>query len=55
MEYHFRLAPTAIKLAIVAELQKDCGEFPVGVEVLFIVTVTGNLVPLSQPLTFWLV
>ena len=44
------LAPVAIKSATEAVLQNVCVEFPVGAEVLFIVTVTANLPKLSHEL-----
>ena len=41
-------------MLIVPELQKVCVEVPVGVDVTLILTNTGNLFGLTQPLTVWL-
>ena len=52
--YHWIAVPVAVKLAMVAALQKVCVALPVGAVVLLMVTATARRVALSTPLMVWL-
>ena len=55
VEYQIILVPTAVKSPIVAELQNDWFELPVGgLGIELIKTYWDNLTKLSQPLIVWL-
>ena len=52
--YHWIAVPVAVKLAMVAALQKVCVALPVGAAVVLMVTATARRVVLSQLFRVWL-